>query len=171
MFDRIRTMEPIVKLQVHGHTATVTLNRPHKRNALSRELLAELQQALSDLRQERKVRAVVIAGAGPVFSAGMDLDEMLSANDQEDRQDQWHADSLAYHELIETMLRFPKPLVAAVDGPAVAGAPDWSWLATWWWRPSAPRSDSPSRAAESWPAWSRRSWRFASARRMRPTCC
>lgn len=114
-------MESIVKIQVHAHTATVTLNRPQKRNALSRELMAELHQALDDLHQERKVRGVIITGAGSVFCAGMDLAEMLATNEQADRQEQWRADSVAYHEVIETMLRFPKPLVAAVNGPAVAG--------------------------------------------------
>jgi methylglutaconyl-CoA hydratase len=114
-------MDPLVKIQVHGHTATVTLNRPAKRNALSRGLLNELHQALDDLHQERKVRGVIITGAGTGFCSGMDLGEMLSAGEREDRQAQWHADALAYHELIETMLRFPKPLVAAVNGPAVAG--------------------------------------------------
>ena len=121
MFDRIRTMEPLVKLQVHGPTATLTLNRPEKRNALSRALLAELHQALDDLHQERKVRGVILTGAGNVFCAGLDLTEMLANNEHEDRHARWHADSVAYHELIETMLRFPKPLVAAVNGPAVAG--------------------------------------------------
>jgi methylglutaconyl-CoA hydratase len=121
MFDRTRTMEPLVKIQVHAHTATVTLNRPEKRNALSRGLLAELRQALDDLHQERKVRGVIITGAGPAFCAGMDLAEMLAVNDEHDRQAHWHADAVLYHELIETMLRFPKPLVAAVGGPAVAG--------------------------------------------------
>lgn len=111
----------LVKLQVHGHTATVTLNRPDKRNALSRDLIAELRQAFSDLGQERKVRGVVLTGAGVVFCAGMDLSEMLANNEQENRQQQWHEDSESYYELIEEMLRFPKPLVAAVNGPAVAG--------------------------------------------------
>jgi methylglutaconyl-CoA hydratase len=113
--------QPLVKIQVHEHTATVTLNRPDKRNALSRELLKELHQALDDLHQERRVRAVIIAGAGKAFCAGMDLSEMLATTEQEDRQAQWHADSVVYHDLIEAMLRFPKPLVAAVGGPAVAG--------------------------------------------------
>jgi len=114
-------MEPLVKIQVHEQTATVTLNRPEKRNALSRGLLKELHQALDDLHQERKVRGVILAGAGKAFCAGMDLSEMLATNQQEDRLAQWHADSVVYHELIEAMLRFPKPLVAAVAGPAVAG--------------------------------------------------
>src|SRR5690606_1516627 len=114
-------MQPIVKIQVHDHTATVTLNRPEKRNALSRELLRELHQALDDLYQERKVRGVILTGAGSAFSAGMDLEEMQAAAAQEDRHEQWRADAVQYHDLIEVMLRFPKPLVAAVNGPAVAG--------------------------------------------------
>jgi methylglutaconyl-CoA hydratase len=114
-------MEPLVKIQVHEHTATVTLNRPDKRNALSRGLLKELHQSLDDLHQERRVRGVIVTGAGKAFCAGLDLTEMLSANAQADRLAQWHADSVIYHDLIETMLRFPKPLVAAVNGPAVAG--------------------------------------------------
>jgi methylglutaconyl-CoA hydratase len=51
----------------------------------------------------------------------MDLEEMQAVSQQEDRQAQWQADAVAYHDLIEIMLRFPKPLVAAVNGPAVAG--------------------------------------------------
>ena len=114
-------MEPIVKIQVHGHTATVTLNRPHKRNALSRELIKELRQALEDLFQERRVRGVILTGSGSSFCAGMDLMEMLATADQHDRLEQWHSDSAIYLDLIESMLRFPKPLVAAVNGAAVAG--------------------------------------------------
>jgi methylglutaconyl-CoA hydratase len=121
LYLRNNTMEPLVKIQVHDETATVTLNRPDKRNALSRGLLAGLHQALDDLHQERKVRGVIITGAGKVFCAGMDLSEMLATKDQDDRLAQWQADSVVYHDLIEAMLRFPKPLVAAVNGPAVAG--------------------------------------------------
>jgi len=118
---RAAAMQPIIKLQVHDHTATLTLNRPEKRNALSRELLKELHQALDDLHMERRVRGVVLTGAGSTFCAGMDLAEMLSAAEQEDKHEQWRADAVLYHDLVETMLRFPKPLVAAVNGPAVAG--------------------------------------------------
>jgi len=114
-------MQSLVKIQVHDHTGTITLNRPDKRNALSRELLRELHQALDDLHQERKVRGVILTGAGSVFSAGMDLAEMRSAAEQEDRHEQWRSDTVLYHDLIEAMLRFPKPLIAAVNGPAVAG--------------------------------------------------
>ena len=58
---------PLVKVHVHEHTGTVILNRPAKRNALTRELIAQLIQALDDLRRERRVRAVVLSGSGSAF--------------------------------------------------------------------------------------------------------
>lgn len=114
---------PYSFLKIHSHesTATVILNRPEKRNALSRALLAELVQAFEDLLIERTVRAVVLAAAGPVFCAGMDLAEMLETSRTANALEQWHRDSVAYRDLLETMLRFPKPIIAAVGGPAVAG--------------------------------------------------
>jgi len=113
--------QPPLRIHVHEHTGTIILNRPQRRNALSRQLLSELLQALGDLHQERRVRAVVIAGSGSAFCAGLDLEEMRTTSQQPDPRAQWYEDAVAYQELIETMLRFPKPLVAAVNGPAVAG--------------------------------------------------
>ncbi|HWA98147.1 MAG TPA: enoyl-CoA hydratase/isomerase family protein, partial [Pirellulales bacterium] len=112
---------PLVKVHVHQHTGTIILNRPEKRNALSRALLAELEQALGDLHLERRVRAVVLTGAGSAFCAGMDLTEMLETSQQDDAKEQWYRDALAYHDLMLLLLRFPKPLIAAVNGPAMAG--------------------------------------------------
>jgi methylglutaconyl-CoA hydratase len=112
---------PLVKIHVHEHAGTIILNRPEKRNALSRAMLAELAQALDDLHQERQVRAVILAGSGPAFCAGMDLAEMQTTSRADDALAKWRDDSVAYRDLIETMLRFPKPLIAAVGGPAMAG--------------------------------------------------
>ncbi len=114
-------MEPLVKVHVQGHTGTLILNRPEKRNALSRALLAELQQGLSDLHLERRVRAVVITGAGSAFCAGMDLQEMLETSKEENPHPIWHEDAASYRDLLESMLHFPKPLIAAVGGAAMAG--------------------------------------------------
>jgi enoyl-CoA hydratase/carnithine racemase len=114
-------MEPVVKIHVHEHAGTIILNRPEKRNALSRELLRELRQAFDDLHLERRVRAVILTGAGPAFCAGMDLAEMLATSQSDDPQPQWHEDALLYLDVLEAMLRFPKPIVAAVGGAAVAG--------------------------------------------------
>lgn len=113
--------QPLVKIHVHESTATIILNRPEKRNALSRALLADMALAFEDLRVERRIRAVVLAASGPVFCAGMDLAEMLETSRASDALDRWHSDSVAYRDLLQMMLRFPKPLIAAVGGPALAG--------------------------------------------------
>lgn len=102
-------------------SGTIVLNRPDKRNALSRQMMADIGQALDDLHQERMVRAVILTGAGSAFCAGMDLVEMQETSQQPDSLLQWHHDAVQYRELLETMLRFPKPLIAAVNGPVVAG--------------------------------------------------
>ena len=110
-----------VKIHVHEHTGTLILNRPEKRNALTRAGIAELIQALDDLRRERRVRAVVISASGSAFCAGMDLHEMQQTAAAPNAQELWHEDAVAYRELIEAMLRLPKPIIATVGGPAVAG--------------------------------------------------
>jgi methylglutaconyl-CoA hydratase len=102
-------------------SGTIVLNRPDKRNALSRKMLSDLAQALDDLHQERKVRAVIITGAGTAFCAGMDLAEMQRTSQQPDALMQWHNDAVQYRELIDKMRNFPKPIIAAANGPVVAG--------------------------------------------------
>jgi methylglutaconyl-CoA hydratase len=102
-------------------SGTIVLNRPDKRNALSRQMLTDIAQALDDLHQERKVRAVILTGAGTALCAGMDLMEMQATSQQPDAFSQWHSDAVQYRELIDKMLQFPKPIIAAVNGPAVAG--------------------------------------------------
>ncbi|HJT32307.1 MAG TPA: enoyl-CoA hydratase/isomerase family protein [Pirellulales bacterium] len=111
----------LIRINVHQHAGTIILDRPEKRNALTRAMLGELNQALGDLHLERRVRAVVLTGAGPAFCAGMDLQEMLAAGREENAHQQWRDDAALYHDLLETMWRFPKPLIAAVNGPALAG--------------------------------------------------
>ena len=112
---------PLVRINIHERSDTIILNRPAKRNALSRALLTELSQALSDLHLERRVRAVILTGAGPAFCAGMDLQEMRETSQQENPHTQWHEDAVQYRDVLELMWRFPKPLIAAVNGPAMAG--------------------------------------------------
>ncbi len=111
----------LVEVKVHLPSGTIILNRPEKRNALTRALLAELHQALVDLHQEKRVRAIILTGAGSAFCAGMDLVEMQETAKSENAQEQWHHDAVQYQELLELMLRFPKPIIAAVNGPAIAG--------------------------------------------------
>jgi methylglutaconyl-CoA hydratase len=114
-------MEPLVKIHVHDAAGTIILNRPQKRNALSRALLEQLTQALDDLHLERAVRAVILTGAGEAFCAGLDLAEMVAVAEMPDAHQHWHDDAVRYRDLIEKMLRFPKPIIAAVNGAALAG--------------------------------------------------
>jgi methylglutaconyl-CoA hydratase len=110
-----------VTVKVNAPSGTIILNRPDKRNALSRQLIADLVQAFDDLHGERRVRAVILTGSGTAFCAGMDLGEMQETARQPDALAQWHEDAVIYRELIDRMLFLPKPIIAAVNGPAVAG--------------------------------------------------
>ena len=113
-------MEPIVQIKKHVPSGTIILNRPKKRNALSRMMILQLKQAFGDLHQERRVRAVIITGAGSAFCSGADLQEIRDSSRDDDAWAQWHSDAVLYKELLEQMLLFPKPIIAAVNGPAVA---------------------------------------------------
>jgi enoyl-CoA hydratase len=93
------------------------LNRPAKRNALSEELRRLLTEALERAATDDAVRAVVISGAGGGFCAGFDLAEIAAAPDPL----AVFAEANAYHRTVHT---FPKPIIAAVNGPAVAGGLD-----------------------------------------------
>jgi methylglutaconyl-CoA hydratase len=110
-----------LKLKKHAPSGTIILDRPDRRNALSRELLGQLQQAFDDFHQERSVRAVILTGAGAAFCAGMDLDEMRETAKAENAYELWREDAVLYRDTVEMMLRFPKPIIAAVNGPAMAG--------------------------------------------------
>jgi len=113
--------EPLVKLSIRDHSATVILNRPDKRNALSRALLSQLHQLFEDLHLEKRVRSIILTGSGSAFCAGMDLGEMHATAAGDDPHAQWQRDAEQYHDLLLLMLRFPKPIIAAVNGPAIAG--------------------------------------------------
>lgn len=99
--------------------AVVTMRRSEKKNALSIALREAIADALDALATDDTVRAVVLTGDGPVFSAGFDLTEFQEP-DPEFQRRLW-ASSDRFHS---TVLRFPLPLVAAVNGPALAGGFD-----------------------------------------------
>jgi len=95
---------------------TLTLNRPDSRNALSDELLAALHEQLGAVREDRAVRAVVIAGAGKAFCAGHDLKEVRAKSGPDDFQDLFRRCS----DVMLSVVRLPKPVIAAVHGIATA---------------------------------------------------
>jgi enoyl-CoA hydratase/carnithine racemase len=110
-----------LKLKKNAPSGTIVLSRPDKRNAINREMLDDLVQAFDDFHGEKTVRAVILTGAGSAFCAGMDLAEMQQTAQEPDAWRHWHADAIAYRDLLERMLQFPKPIIAAVNGPVVAG--------------------------------------------------
>lgn len=99
--------------------ATITLNRPQKRNALSTELFEELTEALRAWRQDDSVTVVKMVGSETIFSAGLDLETMNWASEA-DRFRWYDATYYGYLELLE----YPKPTIAAVAGPAFGGGCD-----------------------------------------------
>jgi methylglutaconyl-CoA hydratase len=111
-------MQPIVTDQ-QGPVRILTLNRPAVRNALSVELRAALRDALRVAADDRDTRAVVLTGAGDAFCAGLDLRELEGMNERSSEENL--ADSRDLAELLLQLATLPKPVVAAVNGPAVAG--------------------------------------------------
>src|SRR5438552_14593463 len=112
MSDRL-----VLRTAPEDGVVTLTLNRAEKKNALSIALRDELSDALEDLGGDEAVKTVVITGAGDIFSAGFDLREFQ----QPELADQLWASSDRFHA---TVLEFSLPLIAAVNGPAIAGGFD-----------------------------------------------
>jgi methylglutaconyl-CoA hydratase len=98
---------------------TLTLNRPDKRNALSAELIEELHRALERADLDSAVRVVLLRGAGKDFCAGADLAELLASVDQTVGDNE--AAALRLGSLFERMRALPKPVLAVVQGRALAG--------------------------------------------------
>ena len=98
--------------------ATITLNRPEKRNAVSFQLVEDLISALREIEKSDS-QVVIITGAGKAFCAGLDLEELKSMIGKS--QEQNLKDSATMANLFRTIYDFPKPTIAAVNGAAIAG--------------------------------------------------
>jgi methylglutaconyl-CoA hydratase len=96
----------------------ITLNRPERRNAMTPEMQTELIAAIEDAAAS-DCRAVVFAGAGEAFCAGLDLSALQRMNDKS--ADEHTADATRVARLFRTLYELPKPTVAMVQGPAIAG--------------------------------------------------
>lgn len=105
-------------LDISGQIASITLNRPDKRNAVSSTMIAELQTALDEVEKSH-ARVVIITGAGKAFCAGMDLEMLAAISQQSPAENQ--EDSRRMAKMLRRLWSFPRPLIAAVHGAALAG--------------------------------------------------
>ena len=103
----------LVNLEVEGGVATITLDSQHNRNALSRQLMAELLGHLDAVRDDDDVRAVVLTHSGRVFCAGADLSEAAQGGMEEGAHALLH--------VLRSIAALPKPVVARIAGPVRAG--------------------------------------------------
>jgi enoyl-CoA hydratase/carnithine racemase len=103
-----------IRYEVVARIAVVTIDRPEKRNAMTRAMLREFGGALRRLGEDRAVRAAVITGSGGAFCAGTDLSDLSQTPPEARGQGGGDADSRTW-----PIVACPKPVVAAVDGPAV----------------------------------------------------
>src|SRR6185369_8212784 len=108
-----------LQLSFERGVSTVTLNRPEVRNAFNDEVIAELTAVFLEIGKRDEVRCVVLAGNGPAFCAGADLNWMkrMATYEREDNI----ADASAMARLLEVIWRCPKPTIARVHGDTYAG--------------------------------------------------
>lgn len=108
--------QPDLLVEKNDAIATVTLNRPRQRNALSRSLIADLRQALADIDRDAAIRLVILAGAGPAFCAGHDLKEIRANPDRAFLQGLFEECS----GLMLALQSIRQPIIARVHGVATA---------------------------------------------------
>jgi methylglutaconyl-CoA hydratase len=107
-----------LQLAVDDSMATITLNRPEKRNAISFQLVDELFAALDEV-EKSPANVLILTGSGKAFCAGMDLDELKSLLGK--THDENLKDSARMAQFFRRLYDFPKPTIAAVNGAAIAG--------------------------------------------------
>jgi enoyl-CoA hydratase len=110
---------PHALVELIGHTLVVTMNRPEKRNALSGDMLAIMSDAWDRVNEDDAVRVCILTGAGGAFCAGADLTAMASSAPS-DKFESGEFDPAVIKSLLKGF-RLTKPLIAAVEGPAIAG--------------------------------------------------
>lgn len=110
----------MIEVKVTDCAGTIILNRPEHGNALTRRMVCQITDALDDLYLEKAVRAIIITGAGNTFCQGVDLQE-AGEQDPDQSADQWGEDAADFRDLLLRMLEITKPIIAAVNGPALSG--------------------------------------------------
>ncbi len=108
-----------VLVDVRSGVGRVALNRPTLHNAFNDALIAELTKAMKAMAEDPEVRVVVLTGAGHSFCAGADLEWMRKRTDYSAEEN--YAETMAMAHMFQAVNRCPKPVVARVHGPAMAG--------------------------------------------------
>lgn len=109
-----------IQVRVDRPVGSIILNRPQRANALTRSMIESIREALRDLYLQKSVRAIVLTGAGEVFCAGRDIQERASVDSEEQANlTRWGEEVEELRSLLLDMLEFPKPIIAAVNGPAL----------------------------------------------------
>jgi methylglutaconyl-CoA hydratase len=108
----------LIQVSSANGVKTITLNRPEKRNALSPELIDELALALEEAT-DCDCGVVILTGAGSAFCAGLDMDHLATMTARTTEQHRRDSENMA--RVLRTLYEFPKPIIAAVNGPAIAG--------------------------------------------------
>ncbi len=118
---RQRDQGDLLLREDHGPVALITLNRPDARNSLSADLIGALHATITEIGGADEVRAIVITGAGSAFSSGHDLKELQAHRNDADRGQSFFARTMAAcSALMLSIVRCPKPVIAAVNGVATA---------------------------------------------------
>ncbi|MCC9604029.1 enoyl-CoA hydratase/isomerase family protein [Stieleria sp. JC731] len=114
-------MNQQVDIKLNDSVATIVIDRADACNALNASLIHQLIEAFGDIHQEKKVTAVVLIGRGDHFCSGVDLKEFakITSLDPMDAHPEWFDAWQQLTDLCETLLRFPKPIIAAIDGAAI----------------------------------------------------
>ena len=107
-----------IQLAYDSRVATITLNRPDKRNAISFELIDDLLRALKEVETSDAL-VLILTGAGKAFSSGMDLDNLKALIGRSPEQNLQDSETMV--RLFRTLYEFPKVTIAAVNGAAIAG--------------------------------------------------
>src|SRR6266566_6938769 len=108
----------MIQLAHEGGVATITLNRPEKRNAISFDVIDDLLRALDEVAKSDAI-VLILTGAGKAFSSGMDLDNLKALLGRSPEQSL--KDSQTMVQLFRSLYEFPKVTIAAVNGAAIAG--------------------------------------------------